>query len=548
MQQFSVGPYAGRGIVKLNYPFSRNINEELKKFPGVKPVYEETGRSGASKFLYWQGPDELRYEYIRIAKAYRLEYVENLVPERHPEVPHIDTRCMAHQVEAIMRIYDEKSHLISFETGGGKTFAAIEAIRGLKPGRVLIVCPANAKAVWVSELQKWTPKLAEKFTVVQPGKAIIDATHVIVNYELLYKVPVAPWDFIVIDELHYIAKGGEGGSKRAKLVNELARLNPNAYRVGLTATPVMTDPKQFFWQADFLFPDRFGTYGHFMKRYSGKTENAYATSGYTYEGLDKDNADEFTRRIKSISTRATMDDFGEHLPGFVVKVVKHRPNSKFNPEAAVKAVLSGKMKADDIVKQHTVAKIKIAADEIAEAAKKSTHVIALTHYIESAERLVEALKPFGLDPVLVTGAVPVAKRRKLIDDEIAAKNSVLVCTMHSIKESIDLTAYTKIFVVELYWSPGIITQALGRFHRLSSKKPAQATILCVEGSAEENIASILEHRFSEQSALYSATPTESITSGALKEGDKHEDFAAYLRDIVKDADLTPSFSYIDEDE
>jgi hypothetical protein len=73
-------------------------------------------------------------------------------------------------------------------------------------------------------------------------------------------------------------------------------------------------------------------------------------------------------------------------------------------------------------------------------------------------------------------------------------------------------------------------------------------ILCVKGSAEENVAAVLETRFADQASLISATGTSTSMAESLSNKMTEDDFSSYLRSIVSDMIEVPNSLYTDDDE
>jgi SNF2 family DNA or RNA helicase len=73
--------------------------------------------------------------------------------------------------------------------------------------------------------------------------------------------------------------------------------------------------------------------------------------------------------------------------------------------------------------------------------------------------------------------------------------------MHSINVSIDLTRFTYAIFAELYWQPGIVAQAAGRFDRISGHDPATVVFVVVRGRREELVAVALQKKLREQQQL-----------------------------------------------
>lgn len=152
-----------------------------------------------------------------------------------------------YQVDAVNKMVEQKSILVAYEMGLGKTpmtIAAIEELRsqGKMTRTVLVLCLASLKYQWQKEITKFSDSssLVIDGTKSQREKLYsqaVDHDYVIMNYEQV----VNDWDIVKAFELDAIicdeATAIKGfRAKRAKKVKELAKKVP--VRFALTGTPI----------------------------------------------------------------------------------------------------------------------------------------------------------------------------------------------------------------------------------------------------------------------------------------------------------------------
>ena len=177
-----------------------------------------------------------------------------------------------YQVEAVEKMVEQKTVLVAYEMGLGKTPMTIAAVETLSPNRTLVFCLASLKYQWKKEIEKFSDSTA---LVIDGSKAqrekqyaqIADFDYVIMNYEQV----VNDWDIIkgldfdamVCDEATAI-KGFK--AKRAKKVKELSK--KISIRFALTGTPIENGkPEEIYSIMQFVEPKVLGRFDIFDKTF-----------------------------------------------------------------------------------------------------------------------------------------------------------------------------------------------------------------------------------------------------------------------------------------
>ena len=339
------------------------------------------------------------------------------------------------------------------------------------------------------------------------------------------------FDAIIIDESHY-AKTQK--AIRAKAVAAICAHNPTAIKLALTGTPIDNQPMDLWHQLECLWPGRFGSWFSFCKAYCNSRANEYATTGLEFFGLNQARAAELNERLTHVSCRVTKKEVAHLLPPFKVDTVRIRPTKKIDYRQLMVTLKDPmrdhKNKLDTWCRDAGETKFNHAKEFVAQALESGkTHVCVLTYNIETAEKLGALLREDGHPVTVVTGEVVVSKRHGVLNEAKAATKSVLVASMKSIKEGIDLTPYTYILVAELYWQPSLISQVLARFHRLTSKAKGFCQILVLEGTIEEKIAHVLAAKYNDSSAVMQSGMSEEQIETALTVKMSDDEFVAELR-------------------
>ena len=443
-----------------------------------------------------------------------------------------------YQEAAVARIERERKVLLNFEMGLGKTPTAISAAKRTGSTRILIVCPAIVRQVWFEELERWWPECPTRYLASSTKKmraVPFEEDHILItSYALLHQLPEqVNYDAIIFDESHYLKgshnKPATRQPRRLVAARRVVRTNKDrqsALLLMLTGTPIDNEPLDVWAQADLLKKGQFGSKFGFKKRYCNEVISEYSLTGYTYEGLNPERADELRQRLDRICIRVTKKEVAHLLPPLTVtpyRVPASRKDLKSLLEQLSRHDVHNTKIPPSLIRAHTDVKLKTVAELVTEARETGvTHIAVLTHLRQTAEDLAGIL-----GGVCIHGEDTTQKRHQKLDAIQSSSGGVLVATMHSLTTGLSLTAFTEVIFAELYWRPSTVSQALARYHRVSGKEPVNVKMVIVEGTVEEQIAARVQQRLEDSAKLIEAGNVESDLHGALEEDD--EDFFAGLR-------------------
>lgn len=430
--------------------------------------------------------------------------------------------------EALLR---KGRYMLNYEMGLGKTLSTILALKEYKPEKTLIISPAMVRLSWADELKKWWPNHS-KISIIDASRKAPDGDIVIAGYKTVKSVlrKKHKWDAIVADESHYVMNAG---SERSVNIRQLTQANPNAMTAFLTATPITCEPLNLHNQLDMLWPGRMGSTGEFASYYCGFEENAW---GKKYSGLNEDHAQELNERLQHMALRVTKHEVADIMPPFIVTPLRIRPHSTFNVKELTNQLLRTdrhNAKVDRIVERFGREKRSVAAEWAANAVQSGSAIVA-TYYRKAAKGIVAELeqgnrgnyKIFHFD-----GDTSIPKRRSIVEAALKSKNSILVCTMSSVKEGINtLTGFENALVAEMYYTPGLMLQFLGRLHRLNGS--CNVTLLMFEGSWEEIIAFRLQERMRANGMLQRSAVTGEALNAAIDGDESKEEAFESMREIA----------------
>jgi SNF2 family DNA or RNA helicase len=377
--------------------------------------------------------------------------------------------------------------ILADEMGLGKTRQAIIGIRNLVSGggRTFVVCPAFLRTTWAKEIEACGEA---SVYVLRPGttkkiKRAWEESHkakwVVTSYDLCSKALDAAFHknkprVLILDEAHYL-KGRD--AKRSKRLLDVSSVVP--YRLALTGSPMWARPRDYYQILKLLFGKKFGSSFDFDKTYAGGFINEYG-------GLDNrgsSNLEELQARIGYYMLRRMKKDVAADLPELTTQVI-WLDGTKEAASALHEAMTAQTSGVTYKALEATLASKMPAAIELCMQAGR---FLLFTWLREHAGEMWRQLNDSGTPCRLITGDVAADKRQGIIDDAAKCGEGV-VATIDSVGVGINAQHLTDYGVFHaLDWTHSKIFQAMGRIHRIGSKKPVQWTFLAMKDSMDEKV-------------------------------------------------------------
>lgn len=517
-----------RGFCLIQYPFSHDVNNALKDFPGIRFAKEHNKN--------WTGPNELTDEYKAIAEKFSHIFEDHRTLPEAADPTKIHPKARSHQLRAVMRGLIDRSLFVRFDPGFGKSFTAIELTRQIdlrgELDRALFVAPAGVVNTWVEEFDEWWPDHPE-IGVVKTGKDIPETPILIVSYEMSWKVPLRPWSLIVLDESPYIANQKlRGGARRARIATELGLANSTAYRVCLSGMPIPTEIDQIRGQINWLWPGngkvgRLGTPWQFENSYMGKRPNPRRKRGWDPVGINDARKDELFKRLSSMMVTLTEEETKKYIEAPETKLL-YLPKPRMNLNKMLNS-----LDYYGIVEAHGDAKVKEVAELAALSLQRVPQCMILTHLRNTAAAVTKQLTRMNVQCVHVDGSVPNTKRQKILKMAVKEKNMVIVSTMHAVEKGLNMLANVQeVFFVEYHWSPGVLVQASRRVSRMNSKQRATLNFLLFRGSYEESVVQTARRRLNEADSAYGLGGSEEVIRSGLTQEQSEDEQRTFLSQIA----------------
>lgn len=392
--------------------------------------------------------------------------------------------------------------IIADEMGLGKTVQGVAYLQLHTAKRpAVIVCPASLKTVWYRHLVAWL-STGEKIAMLEGQKsydpALTGASIFIINYDILAywvdRLQALSVQVLVLDEAHYVKNRK---AQRSQAVNTLTE--SIACVIPLTGTPALNRPAELFPLLHMVDPKAWNNFFSFGMRYcAGHQVQAGRKMVWDFSGAS--NLDELHEKVKPYMIRRTKAQVLKELPPKRRAIVPITFDKKYMDEyqAAVNMVLeseepAAQLRYFEVAKQAAVkGKMSAALDWIENFIEQEKLVVFCTH-IAPVEQI---MAKFGDKAVKVTGDVSMDKRQEAVDRFQNDPEVKLFVGIYpkAAGVGITLTAASNAAFLELAWTPGDVTQAEDRCHRIGQRDSVTAWYLVATDTVDEEIAGMLNEK------------------------------------------------------
>lgn len=439
---------------------------------------------------------------------------------------------LPYQEKGIRYCLGGRGTILADEMGLGKTVQAIGVINAMQAERtapldVLIIAPAGLILNWRREAQSWvcTAPTNPYVTFVSYHGAI----------KMAEENPTLAFDLLIVDEAQYIKNQQALRSVAVKAIAALAK------RVLLlTGTPLENGRPIELWpllqiaapnvwdppamragrvspELKASHPGEGPAFWAFAKRYCGLKKVTYGhpsgkdalgrrrkpKSAWDFSGAT--NLEELSTRLRhSCMVRRLKSDVLEELPPkrrqVIPVVMAGGTDDDLLPELSeatyeqdLKRFRAMKVQFEDWSKrrhEQALAKVDAVVKHVDDVLDSVSKVIVFCHHTDVASKLNAALT--GFDPVMIVGSTPMKARDEAVyrfQNEASCR--VFIGTIGAAGTGITLTAASVVIFAELDPTPGRMSQAEDRAHRIGQKEFVLVQHLVADGSLCARIAKIL---------------------------------------------------------
>ncbi|XP_025021707.1 DNA annealing helicase and endonuclease ZRANB3 [Python bivittatus] len=411
--------------------------------------------------------------------------------------------------------------MIADEMGLGKTIQAIAVSYYYKDEwPLLIVVPSSLRYPWVDEMEKWIPDLCpediiiiqnktdiwqiprSKVTVLGYGLLTSDA-HVLIDTLCKQNFKV-----VVIDESHYMK------SRNAARSKILLPIVQNAIRaILLTGTPALGRPEELFMQLEALYPQKFGTWVEYAKKYCnarvrfcGKRRQWDCRGASNLDELHELLSNIMIRRMKSEVLTQLPPKIRQRIPFDLPKTTAKELNASL--EEWEKLMRASKLDSTEndfvqvmslitrMFKQTAIAKAGAVKDYIKMLLEnEELKFLVFAHHLSMLQACTEAVIESRVRYIRIDGSVSSAERTNLVNQfQKDPDTRVAVLSIQAAGQGLTFTAATHVVFAELYWDPGHIKQAEDRAHRIGQNSSVNIHYLIANGTFDSVMWAMLNRK------------------------------------------------------
>ena len=407
------------------------------------------------------------------------------------------------------------------EVGLGKTIEAAlilkeYVMRGLVR-RALVLCPPSLVQQWQEELRgkfglEFLASADPEFRSLGEQAwgsrdllvASLGTARLARHREVLRRTP---FDLLIVDEAHHLRRRN---SAAWRLVSEI----PRKFLLLLTATPVQNDLEELYNLITLLRPGQLGTPTEFRRRFVDVADRRRPRHVTALRELMMD-----------VMVRNTRAQVTVQLPPRRARTVRVQPDPE---EAALLAHVAALVRAEWDGKGLSVSRLtslQLQAASSPAAVAEALHrrgdvevarqaedlgagakgraleallrrlegpALVFTRSSRTAGALVKQLQEAGLKVFRFTGDLDPASREVELR-RFTAEGGVLVLTEVG-SEGKNLQFCRNLVNFDLPWNPMRIEQRVGRLHRLGQTGTIQVVNLCLTGSLEDHLLTILDEK------------------------------------------------------
>lgn len=370
-----------------------------------------------------------------------------------------------------------RGFLCGDKMGLGKTIVALQIAELLpkKYNMIGVVCPAFLVPKWRREiLNRCDDKRKYKFAIYSYSE--------LSDPLILAQAKTADYDLIIFDEVH--------AAKSYKAARTIATLGTRGIHtvadrlLGLSGTtPPNNIGDMYMWLKASLSPLAPHGYEEFAREFAG---NCYRNNfGLQVSGF-KPNA-RWNEFFPPTFIGRTIDDVTDEIPDGLrvdfpmdipttvekaeIKLFGRILDDPILIEKAIKAAPSFDQ-LTEFRKMQGLAKVHAVIDYALEAWEENEKkLLIFSYHTEVAEKIAAALVKKKLPVTLITGVNTTPDERDAITQKLNdAAESVIVATIDSLKEGVDITGFALTLFAEIDWRAWALEQCEGRTRRIGQEK------------------------------------------------------------------------------
>lgn len=393
--------------------------------------------------------------------------------------------------------------LVGDEMGLGKTIQTLAWLqyKGSSALPAVVVCPCSLKGNWEKECKEWTTLdyqiLSGRQTLGVPPYSDQSNKIYIVNYDVLdnWKDILGFTKTVILDEVHMVKNPK---ALRTKAVKKFCK--SKSHIIALSGTPIINRPIEFFTTLNILAPTTFNKYWDYAQRYCDAKHNGF---GWDLSGAS--NTDELHQRLDgNVMIRRLKADVLKDLPPKTQTTIPLElgGNEGIYASAMREALGVWQDEKPDPLKDITqISKLRQAAVE----AKFDLCCEWIDNFLETGKKLVvfnihhkttdRLMKRYNKIAIALDGRADSRIRSRIVERfQTETEIQMLIGNIQVAGIGWTLTAAQDAVFLEFPWTPGELSQAEDRIHRIGQRGATNIYYLVAQETLEEDIIELINKK------------------------------------------------------
>jgi len=398
--------------------------------------------------------------------------------------------------------------LVADDMGLGKTIQALGLASYYgESWPFLVVAPSSMRFAWEEAILRWLPGLtAEDVTTITTGKDFIgNSLAVIISYDLLSKknkeLMQKKFQLVIMDESHCIKNDKSARTKAAEPI-----MKESKHLILLTGTPALSRPMELFSQISALDPKLFRYPKDFGFRYcDGQIKKFGVREVYDFSGSS--NMEELSiLLLQRCMIRRLKCDVIQQLPSKQRCMVVLDPSTvdntnkliKEKEKAAKESKVTGLEKRGLLLEWYSAtaqAKLKAVVEYVKDLLASDKKFLLFCHHQVMMSGLMDLMESSKTGYIKIDGSTPSSHRTELVERfQTVESCQVALLSITAANAGITLTAAHLVVFAEIYWNPGILTQAEDRAHRIGQTDSVTVQYLVAKGTADDELWPMIQKK------------------------------------------------------
>jgi superfamily II DNA or RNA helicase len=440
--------------------------------------------------------------------------------------PGLQARLRDYQQQGLSWLQFLRTHhlggVLADDMGLGKTVQTLAHIllekqQGRLDRPALVVAPTSLMVNWRREAQQFAPELRVLLLHGPKRRAHFAAIPghdlVLTSYPLLARdhrlLQMHGFHLLVLDEAQNIKNPKAQASKVVRELN--AR-----HRLCLTGTPLENHLGELWSLFDFLLPGLLGS----DKQFRQSLRNPIEKQG------DEAAAKQLALRLRPFMLRRTKQEVVRELPPKteilrsvelagdqrdLYETIRLAMHARVRDAVAeqgwarsqimvLDALLKLRqvccdprlVKLEDARKVKHSAKLELLMELLPEMVEEGRRILLFSQFTGMLKLIEEAVREAGLDYVKLTGQT--RDRARPVDRFQTGEVPLFLISLKAGGTGLNLTAADTVIHYDPWWNPAVERQATDRAHRIGQQNPVFVYKLITEGTVEEKIQHLQQHK------------------------------------------------------